>query len=322
VQSQQRCNVAILLATHNGARFIEPQIRSLKENITPFTLHWLDDHSTDRTREAVIATALSSGIDLLEWHQPQHQGAWGAFFQLIECVEADIYLFCDQDDIWQPAKIDTIVETLLPDVKSPVLCFSDSLMFNDDEPGIFHSTSDVLGIKFPEALKKSRLFVSSCAFGHTQAFTRPLRDIFLGHKEIARTYAFGHDWWMYLLAVASGRCRRLTNVPTTLYRRHGSNTSDGYVRLKRNRISWTWQLQQMIRRGVARQAEGFILASGTLPPGAQLEEFVALARLVATLDRRQSPAALLRLVHRGAMWPDWRRTVRFAATCLCSDAKA
>jgi hypothetical protein len=77
------------------------------------------------------------------------------------------------------------------------------------------------------------------------------------------------------------------------------------------------------RRGAfSRQAEGFVLASTTLPPGPQLERIVALARLVATLDRRQSPAALVRLAHRGAMWPNKLVALRLAAIWLCSDAKA
>ena len=131
MKTQQHAKVAVLLATYNGARFIEPQINSFKENATPFTLHWLDDHSTDNNRDAVRASALRSGIDFREWHQPQHWGYPGAFFQLLECVDADIYLFCDQDDIWQPGKIDATVADLLPDISSPALCFSDPLIFED-----------------------------------------------------------------------------------------------------------------------------------------------------------------------------------------------
>jgi glycosyltransferase involved in cell wall biosynthesis len=314
----QHATVAVLLATYNGARFIEPQIRSLQENATRFTLHWLDDHSTDDTREAVRAAALSAGIELKEWHQPQHLGAHGAFFQLLECVEADVYLFCDQDDIWQPGKIDATVADLLPDVGSPALCFSDPLMFKNEEPEILRRVSDVTGVKPPRALDDSRLFMSICAWGHTQGLTRPLREIFLRHKDIARTYSMGHDWWMYLLAVTCGTHRMLSNAPTTLYRRHGNNITESY--LNPTGIGQIWALQQLFRKGVSRQAQGFIQASSTLPPGPKLERLVAIARLVATLDRRQSPAALIRLARRRAMWPNRRQALWFAAACLYSHA--
>jgi len=125
VKKPQDVDVAILLATYNGARFVEQQIRSLKDNDIKFTLHWLDDHSVDNTRETVRAAARSGDIELKEWHQPQHLGVPGAFFRLLECVEADVYLFCDQDDIWQPDKIDVTVGELLPDLELPVICFSD-----------------------------------------------------------------------------------------------------------------------------------------------------------------------------------------------------
>jgi glycosyltransferase involved in cell wall biosynthesis len=320
MKSQQQVKVAVLLATYNGARHIEPQIRSLKENSTPFTLHWLDDQSTDETREAVRASAQKSNIELKEWHQPQRQGPWIGFYQLLECADADIYLFCDQDDVWQPGKIDVTVANLLPDLALPALCFSDPLMFKNDEPEVLQSTFAIMGLNASKAVQESRAFMSPYTFGHTEGFTRPLRELYLKHKDIARKYSMGHDWWMYLIAVSSGITRLLSNVPTTLYRRHGTNFSDIFLVPKGNLIVWTWRLQQMLRRTVSRQAEGFVLASPTLSPGPRLERLVALARLVATLDRRQSPAALTRLLRLGAMWPITRWAVPFSIACLCCDA--
>jgi glycosyltransferase involved in cell wall biosynthesis len=320
----ERIEVAVLLATYNGARFLEQQIRSLKENCASFTLYWLDDHSTDNTREVVRGVAQCTDIELRELHQPQHQGVPGTFFQLLEDVDADIYLFCDQDDIWQPGKIDAVVANLLPDVKSPVLCFSDVLMFRNDEPEVLYSTFDVLGTKPEVALKESRLFMPGFVAGNTQGFTRPLRDMFVAHKDIARTHAIMHDLWMYLIAVSSGTARMLPNVPTNLYRWHGNNATDAYSIWKgkgAGRYVFTWQQQQLVRRDLSRHARGFLLASTGLPPGQKLDRFVEIARLVATLDRRQSPAALLRLVRGGIMWANRRHMVGLAVACLCSDAR-
>jgi hypothetical protein len=324
VKTPNNVRVAVLLATYNGAPFIVPQIRSLKENETPFTLHWLDDHSTDNTREVVRAIALSVGIEVREWHQPQHQGVPRAFFQLLACVDADIYLFCDQDDIWQPCKIDATVANLLPDVASPVLCFSDPLLFKDNEPGALYRLSDIVGVKAEVALQESRLFMAGVAAGHTQGFTRPLREIVLMHEGIARTHAAMHDMWMYVIAVASGTVRLLSDVPTTLYRWHGSNASDTFSTWSGSGIGHfvlTWRQQQMARRVLSRQAEGFVLASATLPPGPKLNRLLAIARLVATLDRRQTPAALIRLACRRIMSPNKRLALGLAAACLCSAAE-
>jgi hypothetical protein len=232
-------------------------------------------------------------------------------------------MFCDQDDVWQPGKIDTTVASLLPSLTSPALCFSDPLMFNDDQPNILHRVSEVIGdAKRPEAQDESKLFTAFQAVGHTQGFTRPLREIFLKHKEIAQSYAFAHDWWMYQIAVASGTVKMLSDVPTTLYRRHAENFTSFIVSPHGNRIAWMWRLQQWLRRAVSRHATGFVLAASTLPPGPKLERLLAIAKMVSTLDRRQSPAALFRLARSGAMWPSRRTALWFTAACLSSNTNS
>jgi rhamnosyltransferase len=323
MKPQQDVKVAVLLATYNGAPFIEHQIRSLTQNATPFTLHWLDDHSTDDTRSIVSALVQTLGIELQEWHQPNRQRLPGAFFQLLESAEADIYLFCDQDDIWQPGKIDTAVARLLPELTSPVLCFSDSLMFYDDQPEVLRRVSEVFGARPDRALEEARVFMTVIAPGHTQCFTRPLRELYLEHSLIARDYARNHDAWMYLLANAAGSVRMLADVPTALYRQHSNNVTAALLRGSRRRLArrtLTWKQQQSLRSRVARHAQGFVLASPTLPQSRKLERLVALARRVGHLDRRQSPVALLGLARLGALWPNRLWTLGFAAACLCSDA--
>lgn len=316
--------VAVLLATYNGARYVEAQIQSLAHNHTAFTLHWLDDHSSDDTRQIVRAAAARSDIDLCEWHQPQRQGVPGAFFQLLESVAADIYLFCDQDDIWQPGKIDATVADLLPDLAIPVLCFSDPLLFYDDQPAIFRRMSEVLRIRASANLQGSRSLMANLAWGHALGLTRPLRELFMPHKDIAREHAHMHDWWMYLLANASGTSRRLRGVPTTLYRHHGNNVTSALFTRSRGiqRLILTWRLQHRWRRLLSRQAQGFLLASATLPPSSKLQSLLEAAPLIATLDRRQSPADLWRLARRGAIVPSWHRMFWLTASCLFSDAQA
>jgi rhamnosyltransferase len=321
--AQQQPGVAVLLATYNGARHIEQQISSLRDNTTSFTLHWLDDHSSDDTCDKVRASARCSGIELKEWHQPKRQGVPGSFFQLLECVDADIYLFCDQDDIWQPGKIDATVSDLQPDLATPTLCYSDPLLFYEDEPEVFHRMSKLLHIKSSADLNGSRSLMATLAAGQAVGLTRPLREIFLQHKDIAREHAFMHCWWMHLLANASGTSRLMKNAPTTLYRQHGDNVTGFLFNRTRGikRLASTWRLQHRWRRLISKQARGFILASRTLTPGPKLDPLLAVAPLVAILDRRQSPVALLRLARNGGIVPSWYRMLWLAASCLYSDAK-
>jgi hypothetical protein len=166
--------------------------------------------------------------------------------------------------------------------------------------------------------------MSTPAAGQSIGITRPLREMYLKHKDIARTHSYMHSWWMYLLAVAAGEVRMLSDVPKTLYRQHGSNVTNAYYARNRTIISHIvskWHEQKLLRPGMSLQAKGFILASATLPPGPRVERLLALAPLVATIDRRQSPVALARLLFRRAMWPSWRQTFWLIAACLWSDAK-
>lgn len=326
MQTQRRVNVAVLLATYNGSRYVAEQIDSLKENATPFTLHWLDDGSSDNTREVVQSSARKACIDLTEWHQPRHLGLPSSFFQLLDCVEADVYLFCDQDDIWQPQKIDATVANLAADIESPVLCFSDYLVFKDSDPGTCRRMSDFVGKeRLSEALKKPpifQMFTPVDATAQAQGFTRPLREMLLRHKAVACKYAFMHDWWMYDIAVASGEARMLSNVPTSLWRRHeDSFCSKRFGGLSPNQISKTWRDIQYLRRAMARHAQGFILATPTLPLGRNLERLLELARLIAAIDRRQTPADLVRLARRGAIHADPYVATSFSVACLSSNAK-
>jgi glycosyltransferase involved in cell wall biosynthesis len=324
MQAPADARVAVLLATYNGAPYIGQQIESLIQNVTRFTLHWLDDHSTDDTRTIVREWALRLGIELKEWHQPERLRLPGTFFQLLESVDADIYFFCDQDDIWQAGKIDTAIAELAPYLGSPVLGFSDSLMFYDDQPDVVRRVSEVFGSRPRAAMEESRVFMTVIAPGHTQCFARPLRDLYLVHKDVARAYARNHDAWMYLIASAVGSVRLLADTPTALYRQHDANVTAGLLRGGRrlDRRALTWKQYQALRPRVARHAQGFLLAAATLAPSQRVDHLVALAKRVATVDRRQSAADLLKLAGAGALWPNRRWALGFAAACLWSDAPA
>ena len=321
MEAQAHAEIAVLLATHNGEKFIDQQIESLKHNRYRFTLHWLDDHSSDGTQELVKASSARYGVNLVEWNHPEHQGYPGCFFQLLECVEADIYMFCDQDDIWQPGKIDTTVDSLVADLARPVLCFSDPLVFMNEKPDVLYRLSKVIGISITKALEETRVFVHTPAWGHTIGFTRPLRETFLENKNIARTHSFGHDWWMYMLAVFSGSIHLLQDAPTTLFRRHGGNVTGLSINSQgKGQVVLNWRIQQDARRCIAKQAAGFVMVLERHVRSPRAERLLALGRLMATLNRRQSPAAIVRLLRLGALWPNSRISIRIVVTCLISDA--
>ena len=314
--------VAVLLATFNSAKYIEQQIASLRENATVFTLHWLDDHSTDETRTLVESAAGRLGIDLVAWHQPHKQGVPGVFFELLDRVQADIYLFCDHDDIWQPGKIDATVAHLLPRVDHPELCFSEPLVFDDGQPQRPRRYFELAGVAAESAQQLSRAFALNPAIGNTVGFTRPLREIYLGSGHIARSNAVMHDWWLFLIALNSGTSRFLTDVPTTLYRQHRSNAFGVGLGGRRRTFGLMWERQQRYRRLVARQARGFLLAASDLAPGPAMPVLLAAASVIQTLDRRQTLLQLATLLRRRVLLLPWSRALWLILVCAVSDVPA
>lgn len=315
--------VAVLLPTHNGARFIWPQIRSLSDNSTNFTLHWLDDHSTDNTVDAVRRSASINNVALREWHQNDRLGVPGSFFRLLECVDADIYLFCDQDDIWQPGKIDFTVASLSPDVSEPVLAFTDMFMFDDDKPDTLRGTADFSPDGAVAAVIREHkpcvcLPSVGCAWGLTQGFTRGLRDILLRHIQVAYGHAMMHDSWMFDIAAASGDVRMLHDAPKALYRNHPDSFC---AKLRRSdRRLPPWNRYGFSRAYVARHSRGLLLASQTLPSGPALERVVQLAQRLQSIDKRQSLVEVTQLARLKLFHPALRRSI--LVSCLCSDVSS
>ena len=182
--------VAILLATHNSSRYIEQQLTSLVDNATPFTLHWLDDQSTDDTRVKVQHLCGRLRIDLKPAEESRRCGVPAAFFKLVSSVEADAYLFCDQDDIWQPGKVDhTVAE--LSGAGGATLSFSEPWVFQDETPRELHRYFEFAQI--PYSNNPAHAFWNNPAVGNTVGFTRPLRETFMATAELAMRCAIGFN---------------------------------------------------------------------------------------------------------------------------------
>jgi len=121
--------IAILLSTCNGAGYLLPLLESIEEQSWPHWDLWVrDDGSTDGTVEI-----LEEFADRLKQENQagtgnrvyvirgENIGIVRSFFHLLEKAEIGYagysgYAFCDQDDIWLPAKLERAAQALKPDV--------------------------------------------------------------------------------------------------------------------------------------------------------------------------------------------------------------
>ena len=107
-------SLAILLATYNGEKFLPEQMDSLfSQTYADFVIYAHDDGSTDQTVGILrqYEKKYPEKLVILEY-EPQG-GAKNNFYSLMQRIDADYYMFCDQDDVWHPEKIEKTLKKIL-----------------------------------------------------------------------------------------------------------------------------------------------------------------------------------------------------------------
>lgn len=219
-------SVDILMATYNGERYVGEQVASLQEQThTCWRLLVGDDGSTDGTIDAVRALAREDPrIQILE--DPQtHRGPGPRFFWLLQYATADYILFCDQDDVWCPRKIETLLNKVLlceetRGKSQPILAFSDAEVVDDELVQISPSFMAYENYD-PHATAFRQLLVCNTAAGCTMLFNRALADAVVLPNDL--TCVNMHDWWLMLAAAALGTIVYV-DEPLVRYRQHRDNT--------------------------------------------------------------------------------------------------
>ena len=103
--------ISIAMATYNGERFIQEQLDSLAaQSELPFELVVTDDGSTDNTMEIVSDFARNAPFPVSVVPNRQRLGFRANFMNCASLCAGDLIAFCDQDDVWQPRKLEMMVK--------------------------------------------------------------------------------------------------------------------------------------------------------------------------------------------------------------------
>ena len=99
--------IAILLSTYNGEAYLEAQLLSIiSQTNTNWKLFIRDDGSIDKTHEIIKKyTAKFPNLIILITDEYGNLRSARSFMQLLQISQASYYMFCDQDDVWLPFKI-------------------------------------------------------------------------------------------------------------------------------------------------------------------------------------------------------------------------
>lgn len=294
--------VDILLATYNGECFIAEQIESIRlQTYTNWRLLISDDCSTDGTLDIVhrFASMDNRIVIVSEYHK--FGGAKENFFAAMGHSDSSYCMFCDQDDVWLPNKVEITLKAMKQlEAKAalvPTLVFTDMKVVSTDLNIIDDSFERFSAID-PLRTEFRQVLAQSIGAGCTMMINSMLRELALRIKNTDDVIM--HDWWLCLIASAFGRIGYL-DVPTSLYRQHGNNEVGA---LKYSPVNKALHLDQMrdsvadtIRQaGAVRTVFGDLLDSGQL---LILEEFILIGET-------KGFSAVIHLIRSGC----WKRSLR------------
>lgn len=99
-------SLSVVVCTYNGAKYLQPQLESLlRQTLMPTEILIHDDGSTDGTLDIAHAYAERFPIIRVVKNEGRH-GVNTNFFAALYKASGDFIAICDQDDIWEPTKLE------------------------------------------------------------------------------------------------------------------------------------------------------------------------------------------------------------------------
>lgn len=225
--------IAILMSTYNGERYLREQIDSLlNQTYKDWKLYIRDDGSTDGTI-SIIESYMNDYPDLIILLKDDlgNLGSGRSFMRILSVVDADYYMFCDQDDVWLPNKVIDTINVMRPlDVEYenlPICVFTDLSMCDNKLNIIQDYLVRYLG-REPDRINRN-------SFYRTFVFHSPVFGCTMMINQIAKTLSLPfdfvwHDTWISMICKRKG-IMSYVDKSTILYRRTGVNVSGSKKKL-------------------------------------------------------------------------------------------
>lgn len=228
--------VSVALCTYNGERYLRAQIDSLlAQTGCELDIVAVDDASTDATADILRGYAMGDARFRVFVNE-SNVGHIENFRRALSLCEGEYICPCDQDDVWAPEKI----RSLLAALGDADLVYCDSELIDQYGRPLRRRLSDDLCMyqgKNPLAL----LLYNSIS-GHAALIRKELlRHALPFPREIF------HDWWLALVAASHGGINYLPE-PLVAFRRHAETvTTTGNPHENSARRSTRQQLEDQQR---------------------------------------------------------------------------
>jgi len=226
----------ILLASYNGGKYIEQQVKSIiNQTYGDWKLIIRDDGSNDNTMKILRSFSLKDKRIEIMNDDGENLGAFGNFYRLTEYANEhyvpDYILYSDQDDFWFEDKVKILLQTMknyeVEITHKPILVHSNyQLVDYNLNPMSIKDIRDNIDNMNKQTTFNNIIFQNNI-FGCTAIINNLLMKKCLD-KYVAID---NHDHWVALNASFHGEIFYL-NKKLMYYRQHDANVSGSYFTRK------------------------------------------------------------------------------------------
>lgn len=210
------------MCTYNGVRFLDDQLSSLlSQTRLPDEIVICDDSSTDSSVALIRQFSATAPFPVRIHENTTRLGSTRNFERAIGLCQGDVIALCDQDDIWNPEKLNLIEEHFVGKPEVGVL-FTDAEIVDEKANPLGYNLWDTL--ELDKALQ--RRLTSPAAFGilsqqqlvtgATMAFRTTFRQLVL---PIPTDIPLIHDGWIAMMISLAGSVD-VIDRPMIRYRQH------------------------------------------------------------------------------------------------------
>ena len=238
-QGGDSSTVAILLCSMHGQHYIAEQLDSIAAQTHPNWTVWIsDDGSQDDTRRIIQHYLAEWGNARVSIQSGPTRGYAANFLSLTrqENIRARYYAYADQDDVWEPDKLERAIARLdrIPSGTPAFYCSRTRLI---DQQGREIGFSPL--IRRPPSFANA--LVQNIGAGNTIVFNVAARNLMCEVGEEVSIVA--HDWWAYLVVTGCGGQVLYDEYPSVRYRQHLNNQVG-------SNSGWSnsfWRLQELLK---------------------------------------------------------------------------
>jgi glycosyltransferase involved in cell wall biosynthesis len=203
--------VSIVVATYNGARYIEAQMDSLIAQTYPNTeIVVVDDRSTDNTLEILEKYARRHN-NIRVFENVTNLGYIKNFEKGASLAKGEYISFSDQDDIWAPEK----TTVLMDNIGDHPMIFSDSELVTDDLQKLWNHSD----LKALQTFDNCLCFATdNCVAGHALIMKREIVLAAMPFPDMP------HDLWLGFFTTLHGTIK-YHDQAFVKWRQHGNNVT-------------------------------------------------------------------------------------------------